>query len=69
MPQTNAEQRKAHLKWIVACEHLQFALDPPQGSVTKGVADLAAAIEQAREALTELEKAFGAGTEPLSSAD
>lgn len=55
------EQVKAQLKWVLACEHLEFALNPPPGTLLEASNDLPTAIERASEALNGLKMAFDAG--------
>lgn len=55
------EQIRAELRWALVCERLGFMLDPPQGASSEvAKADLAAALENVRAALDELQTAFGA---------
>ena len=54
-------QVRAELRWALVCERLGFVLDPPPGASPEGAtSDLAAALENVRAALEELQIAFGA---------
>jgi hypothetical protein len=50
--------RRALLAWEVACERLEFALEPPAGMSPATPNELAQAFEVIRKVLVELEAAF-----------
>ena len=53
------DQVHAQLTWELACERLNFVVNPPAGATPEGaLTDLAAATAQVRHALKELEAAF-----------